>query len=61
MLTKLGRAQTGIKVKVEDGVVILTGQVKSLEEKQKAEEVARAIPGVVQVQSDLQVAVSRQR
>ena len=45
-----------VHVKTTNGRVQLTGQVKSLEEKRKAEEVARRVSGVHSVENDLVVA-----
>jgi osmotically-inducible protein OsmY len=47
---------TNINVNTTNGVVTLAGQVGSEEVKQKAEQVARSIPGVVAVTNNLQVA-----
>jgi osmotically-inducible protein OsmY len=45
-----------VHVKTTNGNVQLTGQVKSYEEKRKAEEVARRVSGVRSVENDLTVA-----
>jgi hyperosmotically inducible protein len=45
-----------IDPKVEAGVVILTGEVKSIDTSARASEVARSIPGVKYVKNDLTVA-----
>ncbi len=45
-----------ISVKTEQGVVNLTGSVKSDEQKTKAESVVKVIKGVKSVQNDLSVA-----
>jgi hyperosmotically inducible protein len=42
-----------IDAKVDAGVVILTGEVKSIDTSARASEVARSIPGVRQVKNDL--------
>jgi len=47
---------TGVEIDVEDGVVILTGRVGTREAKWLAEEVARSVPGVMEVQNKLKVA-----
>jgi osmotically-inducible protein OsmY len=44
-----------IHVKTEDGVVMLTGTVRSAAEKAKAEQDARSVKGVVKVTNDLAV------
>jgi len=44
-----------IHVKTQDGVVMLSGTVDSATEKQKAEQDARGIKGVVDVHNDLSV------
>ena len=45
----------GIEVRVTRGLVILAGQVNSAEEATRAIEMARAIPGVTDVRSQLVV------
>jgi hyperosmotically inducible periplasmic protein len=47
---------TNIDVNTTNGVVILAGQVESSDVKRSAETVAAAVPGVVQVDDNLQVA-----
>src|SRR4029077_4457798 len=44
-----------VSVKTVDGRVNLTGQVKTMHEKQKAEQVARGVSGVTSVNNDLTV------
>ncbi len=44
-----------IDVEVEDGVVYLTGKVRSLEEVERAEEVAGSVLGVEEVEEDLEI------
>lgn len=44
-----------IDVDVEDGVVYLTGKVRSLEDVERAEEVAGSVPGVEEVEEDLEI------
>ncbi|MGZ3303923.1 MAG: BON domain-containing protein [Isosphaeraceae bacterium] len=46
---------TAVSVDVTNGVVTLAGPVHSEEEKQKIEEVSRAVKGVVNVTNNLQV------
>jgi BON domain len=46
---------TAVSVDVTNGIVTLAGPVHSSEEKQKIEEVARAVKGVVGVTNNLQV------
>src|ERR1700691_3891522 len=46
---------TNVDVNTTNGVVTLAGQVESVEVKSKAETVAAAVPGVVGVNSNLQV------
>jgi len=45
-----------VHVQTTNGRVHLTGQVKSYDEKRKAEDVARKVSGVQSVDNDLQVA-----
>jgi osmotically-inducible protein OsmY len=45
-----------VHVKTTNGRVQLSGQVKSFDEKRKAEEVARRVAGVQSVENDLTVA-----
>jgi osmotically-inducible protein OsmY len=47
---------TDIDVNTTNGVVTLAGQVQSAEVKHDAETVVAAVPGVVKVNDDLQVA-----
>jgi len=47
---------TNVNVNTTNGVVTLAGQVHNEEVRQKAEQVARSIPGVVGVTNNLQVA-----
>ena len=47
---------TAVHVKTTNGRVQLTGQVKSYDEKRKAEDVARRVAGVQSVENDLEVA-----
>jgi osmotically-inducible protein OsmY len=44
-----------IEVEVEDGVVYLRGQVTSLEDIEQAEEVAGRVPGVEDVEEELEI------
>ncbi|MEO5952536.1 MAG: BON domain-containing protein [Chloroflexia bacterium] len=44
-----------IDVEVADGVAYLTGKVRSLEEVERAEEVAGSVPGVEEVEEDLEI------
>lgn len=46
----------GINVDTKDGAVILKGEVKSMADKQRAEQVASAVSGVSRVDNQLQVA-----
>ncbi len=46
---------TGIEVNTTDGVVTLAGKVKSNDEKQAIEEIARSVDGVKDVKDALQV------
>ena len=46
---------TNIDVNTTNGVVTLTGQVETEDIKHRAEEVARAVPGVLRVENNLQV------
>ncbi len=48
-------ADLNIEVEVQDGVVYLHGQVGSLEDIEMAEEVAGSVPGVEEVQEDLEI------
>jgi len=48
-----------VHVKTTNGVVQLSGEVKSYDEKRKAEEVARRVSGVRSVENDLTVASNR--
>lgn len=48
-------ADLNIHVTVEDGVVYLTGKVRSLEDIEQAEEVAGEVPGVEEVEEDLEI------
>ena len=50
-----GDALAGVKVDTHQGVVHLTGKVKSLEEKAKAGRIAQELEGVKKVQNDLAV------
>lgn len=45
-----------VQVEVQSGVVVLRGRVKSLDEAEAAEEVARRVPGVLDVEDALEVA-----
>ena len=45
-----------IDVRVERGVVRLSGEAQSLEDAESAEEVPARVPGVVEVLEDLEVA-----
>jgi osmotically-inducible protein OsmY len=47
---------TGVEIVVEDGDVTLTGRVDTREAKWLAEEIARAVPGVVELHNRLKVA-----
>jgi osmotically-inducible protein OsmY len=47
---------TGIEVLVEEGDVTLTGRVDTREAKWLAEEIARAVPGVIDLHNRLKVA-----
>jgi osmotically-inducible protein OsmY len=47
---------TGVEIEVEEGVVVLTGRVENREAKWLAEEVARSVPGVMEVQNKLKAA-----
>ena len=51
-----GTKATDIHVKTKDGVVWLTGTVGSVAEKEKAEEDARAVKGVLDVKNELTAA-----
>jgi hypothetical protein len=44
-----------IEVEVEDGVVSLHGKVRSLDDIEQAEQVAGSVPGVEEVQEDLEI------
>lgn len=44
-----------IEVEAEDGVVYLHGQVRSLDDIEQAEQVAGSVPGVEEVQEDLEI------
>jgi hypothetical protein len=44
-----------IEVEVEDGVVYLHGQVRSIDDIEQAEQVAGSVPGVEEVQEDLEI------
>ncbi len=46
---------TNVSVNVTNGVVTLSGQVNTADNKQRAEEIARGVHGVVRVNDDLQV------
>lgn len=48
-------AELHIQVNVEDGVVYLRGQVNSLDDIDQAEQVAGSIPGVEEVQEELEI------
>ena len=48
-------ADLNIEVEVQDGVVYLHGQVGSLDDIEMAEEVAGSVPGVEEVQEDLEI------
>jgi osmotically-inducible protein OsmY len=52
---------TNIEVNTTNGVVTLAGQVRSEQEKEAAEQVARSIAGVVDVNNNLQVAAEAGR
>jgi osmotically-inducible protein OsmY len=45
-----------IEVAVDEGIVHLTGRVPSLDDAESAEEVAARVPGVVDVEEELEVA-----
>jgi osmotically-inducible protein OsmY len=47
---------TEVEIVVEDGDVTLTGRVDTRESKWQAEEIARAVPGVVDLHNRLKVA-----
>ena len=47
-----------IKIEISDNTVTLTGEVDSWQRKDKAQQVASNVPGVANVQNDLQVAAS---
>jgi osmotically-inducible protein OsmY len=53
LLEKLGRDALGIKVDVDQGRVKLSGQVEKRSTQDLAEEVAKAVPGVQDVDDDL--------
>jgi osmotically-inducible protein OsmY len=55
LLNEPGVNATAIAVQSSDGVVTLSGQVKSNDEEQKAIATARRIPGVRDVKSELKV------
>lgn len=55
LLNEPGVNATAINVQSSGGVVTLSGEVKSNDEEQKAIAVARRIPGVRDVKSDLKV------
>ena len=44
-----------IKVEARDGAVVLHGHVRSLAEREEAEQAVRAVPGVILVEDDLQI------
>jgi osmotically-inducible protein OsmY len=44
-----------IEVEVEDGVVYLHGTVGSLDDVEQAEQIAGSVPGVVEVDEDLEI------
>ena len=46
---------TNVSVNVTNGIVTLSGQVGSAENKQSAEDIARGVDGVVKVNDELQV------
>jgi len=46
---------TNVSVNVTNGVVTLSGQVNTADNKRRAEEIARSVDGVVRVNDDLQV------
>jgi hypothetical protein len=48
-------ADLNIEVEVEDGVVFLHGRVGSLEDIEQAEQIAGSVPGVEEVQEDLEI------
>jgi BON domain len=48
---------TAVEVNVTNGVVTLAGPVHSVQERQKAEEVARSVEGVTGVNNNLQISV----
>ncbi len=47
--------QQGVEVQSEAGVVTLKGKVQDIEQKALAEEAVRALPGVVQVENELDI------
>ena len=47
--------ELNIHVEVEDGVVYLTGKVRSLEDIEQAEQVAGDVPGVEEVEEELEI------
>ena len=55
LLNEPGVNATAINVATSDGVVTLSGQVKSNDEEQKAIATARRIPGLRDVKSELKV------
>ena len=59
LLNEPGVNATAISVQSSSGVVTLSGQVKSNDEEQKAIAVARRIPGVRDVKSELKVGGTR--
>jgi hypothetical protein len=46
---------TDIEVKVENGIVILTGEVENRFGKRRAEEIAESVPGVIDVENRLHI------
>ncbi len=48
-------ADLNIEVEVEDGVVFLHGTVGSLDDVEQAEQIAGSVPGVVEVDEDLEI------
>jgi osmotically-inducible protein OsmY len=48
-------ADLNIEVEVEDGVVYLHGTVGSLDDIEQAEQIAGSVPGVVEVEEDLEI------